>query len=244
MHLDFDGKTALISGGTRGIGAAIVKQLLASGAKVIALGSSEASIAQAATQNPSVRYYSVDLKNPAAIETLVASLQNTAIDILVNNAGINRINSVHDISLSDWDDIQHINSRAPFLLSRDLAPKMAARNYGRIVNIASIFGHVTRAKRAAYTTSKAALIGFTKSLALDYAAQNVLVNAVGPGFIDTDMTREILSSDQRAALINQVPAHRLGTPEEIAQLITFLVSENNTFVTGQHVVADGGFTIT
>ena len=121
---------------------------------------------------------------------------------------------------------------------------MAARNYGRIVNIASIFGHVTRAKRAAYTTSKAALIGFTKSLALDYAAQNVLVNAVGPGFIDTDMTREILSSDQRAALINQVPAHRLGTPEEIAQLITFLVSENNTFVTGQHVVADGGFTIT
>lgn len=130
------------------------------------------------------------------------------------------------------------------MLSKTLAPNMAERRFGRIINISSIFGHVTRSQRIAYTTSKAALVGMTKTLATDYSARNVLVNAVGPGFIDTELTRRILTEEARQELMNQVPMGRLGTPEEIANVVTFLASAQNSFITGQHIIADGGFTIT
>ncbi len=243
MQLNFSGKVAVVTGGTRGIGAAIVSQLNRSGARVIALGSSNESIQSASEENPEVEFQSTDFNDRTATNQLLETLGSRQIDILINNAGINKIDTVGEINITDWDNIQAVNVRAPFLLCRSLAPKMAERSYGRIINIASIFGHVTRAQRAAYTTSKAALIGFTKSLAVDYAKQNVLVNAVGPGFIDTELTRSILSPKEREKLTAQVPMRRLGSPEEIASLVTFLVSDNNTFVTGQHIIADGGFTV-
>ena len=243
MQLNFSGKVAVVTGGTRGIGAAIVSQLNRSGARVIALGSSNESIQSASEENPEVEFQSTDFNDRTATNQLLETLGSRQIDILINNAGINKIDTVGEINITDWDNIHAVNVRAPFLLCRSLAPKMAERSYGRIINIASIFGHVTRAQRAAYTTSKAALIGFTKSLAVDYAKQNVLVNAVGPGFIDTELTRSILSPKEREKLTAQVPMRRLGSPEEIASLVTFLVSDNNTFVTGQHIIADGGFTV-
>ena len=243
MQLNFSGKVAVVTGGTRGIGAAIASQLKRSGAEVIALGSSSDSVRSASEENPQIEFQSTDLSDTTATNQLLETLGTRKIDILINNAGINKINTVGEVNINDWDDIQAVNIRAPFLLCRSLAPKMAERSYGRIINIASIFGHVTRAQRAAYTTSKAALIGFTKALAVDYANQNVLVNAVGPGFIDTELTRAILPPNEREKLTNQVPMKRLGSPEEIAALVTFLVSDKNTFVTGQHIIADGGFTV-
>jgi NAD(P)-dependent dehydrogenase (short-subunit alcohol dehydrogenase family) len=244
LHINLDGKNALVTGATRGIGAAIATQLCNSGANVIGTGRNDESIRVAHANMPDIDFFAVDFSSPESLNAFADQIKVKKIDILINNAGINKIALAGDVALEDWDTIQQVNVRAPFILSRALAPEMAERNFGRIVNISSIFGHVTRSQRIAYTTSKAALVGMTKTLAADYSARNVLVNALGPGFIDTELTRRILTQEARQELIAQVPMGRLGSPGEIANAVTFLASSQNSFITGQHIIADGGFTIT
>lgn len=246
MLIDFTGKTALVTGGTRGIGAAVVRELLESNATVIATGTDESRIASlngsARAENGKVRYERVDFSDDAATDAFARAMASQPIGILINNAGINKIAAVGEVDMADWDRIQRVNVRAPTVLCRAIAPAMAGRGYGRIVNISSIFGHVSRSKRASYSTSKFALNGLTRALALDYAADGVLANSVAPGFIDTDLTRDILSEPERQALAESVPLKRLGNEAEIARVVVFLASDANTFITGQSVIADGGFT--
>jgi 3-oxoacyl-[acyl-carrier protein] reductase len=241
MNIDFVGRRALVTGGTRGIGLAIVRTLASAGARVVATGSSEGSIA---TCEPidGVELAAIDLADVAATERFAAASAGGDFDILVNNAGINKLGLAGELDVADWDRIQTVNVRAPMVLCRALVCGMAARSYGRIVNVSSIFGDVSRSERASYTTSKYALRGLTRTLALDYASRNVLVNAIAPGFIDTDLTRTVLGPAGMRAMSDRVPMKRLGTVDEIARVVVFLASEVNSYMTGQHVVVDGGFT--
>lgn len=246
MKIDFVGQTALVTGGTRGIGAAIAKQLVESGATVIATGTNQGHLlgrqSEADAAGLRLRYERVDFADSAATAAFAERMAAEPIDVLINNAGINKLALTGELDMDDWDRIQRVNVRAPTILCRSIAPCMASRGYGRIVNLTSVFGHVSRIKRVSYSTSKFALLGLTRTLALDYAANNVLVNALAPGFIDTELTRSILSDSERAELVNAVPMQRLGSEEEISRVAAFLASSANSFITGQNIIADGGYT--
>lgn len=245
MSINLCGQRALVTGGTRGIGAAIVEVLAEAGAEVIATGKSPSLVGTNnepdLTRRRTVRYEVCDFLDQAATEAFAVRMGDAGLSILINNAGINRIALAGDVDMRDWDAVQRVNLRAPMLLMRAVAPGMAERGYGRIVNVSSIFGHVSRSKRVSYSTSKTGLLGMTRAVALDYASRNVLVNAVAPGFVDTELTRSILSESERAELARAVPMGRFGHEREIALLVAFLASPLNGYVTGQSVIADGGY---
>jgi 3-oxoacyl-[acyl-carrier protein] reductase len=163
------------------------------------------------------------------------------LSVLVNSAGINKVGSLEDYDLEDFARIQQVNVTAPFLLCRAVVPGMRKRAFGRIVNITSIFGLVSRAGRSAYSASKFALFGLSRALALEVAADNILVKCLAPGFVETDLTRQTLGATGLREIVTRIPLGRLAQPEEIAHYIRFLVSEDNTYMTGQTLVVDGGF---
>ena len=244
MKIDFSGREALVTGGTRGIGAEIAKALRDAGALVTVTGRTEAGFKDLTDKIGAERlkFSAVDFSDAAATEKWAGQLANQNFSIVVNNAGINKIDLLHEIDQKDWDRVQLVNVRAPMLICKAVAQSMAAKGYGRIVNISSIFGHISKSKRLSYSTSKFALLGMTKAMALDYADKNVLVNCVSPGFIDTDLTRTVLKPSEIEQLEQQVPVRRLGQASEIAKVVAFLASDLNTFITAQNIIADGGFT--
>ena len=216
--------SVLVTGAARGIGCAIAEHYRAHGYTVAAPGRAE-----------------LDLASKESIQRFVDA-GGAAVDVLVNNAGENKIGSLEGLDPADWDRILQTNLTAPMLLIRAAARHMAAKGWGRVVNISSCYSMVSRAGRGPYTASKSGLNGLTLTAALEYAARGVLINALCPGFVETDMTRANNSPEQIAALCALVPLGRLGQPEEIAQAVYFLGSAQNTFITGQTLVADGGFT--
>jgi len=231
-----EGRTALVTGGTRGIGAAIAERLIADGATVAVTGT------RGDGAGPDGSDFRVaDFDDVAATERFAAEAAEFAPDILVNNAGINKIAPFAEIDPADFDRIQRVNVRAPFLLCRAVVPGMRARGWGRIVNVSSIWGVISREERGAYSSSKFALDGMTAALAAEVARDGVLANCVSPGFIDTELTRTVLGEDAIAELTAQVPARRLGSPAEVAALVAWLVGPENTYVSGQNLVIDGGF---
>jgi 3-oxoacyl-[acyl-carrier protein] reductase len=232
-----NGRSALVTGGTRGIGAAIAQRLVRDGADVKVTGTSRDG-----TAGGGAAYHAVDFSDAAATEAFAAGVAQWDVDILINNAGINRIGSFETIDLTDFDLVQTVNLRAPFVLCRAVVPGMRRRGWGRIVNIASIFGVVSAPRRAPYSASKFALDGMTAALAAEVARDGVLANCVSPGVIETDLTRRILGEDGIQDLVARVPIGRLGTPDEVAALVAWLAGPENTFVSGQNVVIDGGFT--
>lgn len=247
MNISFESQTAIVTGATRGIGFEIAIQLAQAGCKVIGIGASSES---ASAMNEKwkdddldLEFVPVDLGDKGKIEEFLSELESTRIDILVNNAGINKVDAIEKLDIDDWDRVQAINVRAPMILCKVLVPKMMNQNYGKILNIASIFAHLSKSGRVSYSTSKSALLGMTRALALDSAKKNVLVNSLSPGFIDTELTRRVLSPPEIEKMVNMVPMGRLGAVEEIAQAACFLVSKNNSFITGQAIIADGGFSI-
>ena len=164
------------------------------------------------------------------------------VDVLVNNAGVNKIGSIEEIEKEHWDFINNVNLRGPFLLTKVISDKMKKQGQGRIINISSVFGVVSKSKRASYSATKWGLIGLTKAVALDLAPFNILVNAVSPGFIDTDLTRQILGDKGMEKIKDEIPKLRFGKVEEIAKVVLFLASDHNTYITGQNIIVDGGFT--
>lgn len=242
--IDFKNKTVLVTGGTRGIGEAMVKEFASLGARVIATGAQKQPIEKLQAENklPAVEYLHLDFCDQDCLQTALKHLDQVGrVDVLVNNAGVNKINPIWQIEEDDWDWIMQVNLNGLFQLTKKVSQLMKAQQWGRILNIASIFGVVSKEKRATYSTTKFGLIGFTKGIALDLAPHNVLVNALSPGFVETELTRSILSAEEREALAGNVPMGRFAQPEEIAKAALFLCSEQNTYMTGQNIVIDGGF---
>jgi 3-oxoacyl-[acyl-carrier protein] reductase len=230
------GRRALVTGGTRGIGLAIAERLRRAEATVLVTGRRPA-----AECPDGVEYRGVDFADGPAVEEFAEEAREWAPDVLVNNAGINTLSPFAEIAPDDFDRIQAVNVRAPMLLCRAVVPGMRERGWGRIVNIASIWGVVSRPGRGSYSTSKFALDGLTAALAAEVAADGVLANCVSPGFVDTELTRSVLGDEGIAELVAQVPAGRLARPEEIAELVAWLAGPENTFVSAQNIVIDGGF---
>jgi 3-oxoacyl-[acyl-carrier protein] reductase len=246
MHFDFSDKTILVTGGTRGIGESIAEHFAALGGKVIATGRDKARLKElqhSSERHGEIRYYHLDFLERGSCESFVEELKRAYehIDVLVNNAGLNKTSPIDETSAADFDDAFRVNVAGPMLLMREIGNLMKERRYGRIVNIASIFGVVARDKRVPYVTSKTALIGLTRAAAVDLAPFNILVNAVSPGFVMTDMTRKMLTEREREVLVAKVPLRRCAEPEEIARVVLFLASEHNTFITAQNIIIDGGF---
>ena len=248
-ELKFNGQTALVTGGTRGIGAAIAAALAQAGCQVIATGRDPAGVDRlnqdpAANHKGRVSYWAADFGESASLNELLQRIQAlNRLDVCVNNAGINIIKPFQEVSPEDFALVDQVNLRAPFAIAQAAARVMRRGGYGRIVNIASIWSVITKPGRAAYTASKHALAGLTKTLAVDLAAEGILVNALSPGFTLTELTRASLSDQEMEQMSTQVPLGRMARPEEMAQVALFLASGMNTYLTGQNIVVDGGFTI-
>ena len=245
MNLDFTNKTVIVTGGTRGIGASLANAFCLTGAKVLITGTKNEDDVNLDISNHknNVHYHQLDLlSNESVQQFLYAVNKLDKVDVLINNAGVNKIKTISEISEEDWDWINAVNLKGPFLLSRNVSEKMKQQESGKIINIASIFSVVSKEKRAAYSTTKWGLIGFTKAVALDLAPFNVLVNAVSPGFVDTALTRRIIGPKNIKKLVETIPQKRLANTDEIANVVLFLCSDLNTYITGQNIIVDGGFT--
>ena len=239
MKKPLSGRKALVTGGTRGIGRAIAERLRDLGASVVVTGTRRAG-----KPPRGCAYEAVDFTDETAAMLFADAMARRGFDILVNNAGINIVAPFAAIEPADFDSIQRVNVRAPFLLCRALLPAMARRRWGRIVNVTSVFSVVSREERGAYSASKFALDGLTAALAAEAAASGVLANCVAPGFVDTDLTRRILGPRGMKALAARVPLRRLARPAEIAAFVAWLCGPENTYISGQNLVIDGGFSRT
>lgn len=219
-------KCVFITGGSRGIGQAIACQYQQAGYEVISPTRAE-----------------LDLSSVSSIKDYLAERGSRKVDVLINNAGENRISSLDDLEVEDWQRIQMVNLTAPLLLIQHMVPYMMQQGWGRVVNISTIYSLLSRPGRAPYSASKAGLNALTRSAALEYANRNVLVNAICPGFVETDLTHQNNTPVQIEALRTQIPLGRLATAIEIAELVFHLGSERNTYITGQTIIIDGGFTL-
>ena len=239
---DLKGRVALVTGASRGIGAAIAQLLATSGAKVIgtattATGATAIGDALGAAGRGAV----LNVADAASVESLLADLEvrGEQPDILINNAGVTRDNLLVRMKPEEWDQVLLTDLTSVFRLSRACMRHMMKQRYGRIVSITSVVGAMGNAGQTNYAAAKAGVIGFTKSLAREVASRGITVNAVAPGFIDTDMTR-VLPDDQRQALAAGIPLARLGDPQDIAMAVLYLVASSGAYVTGQTLHVNGG----
>lgn len=240
-----DGQIALVTGATRGIGQAIAQTLVAAGAFVIGTATSESGAAKiSAYLGDNGIGKPLDVTAEGAIDALVTEIQTAygKIDILVNNAGITRDNLLMRMKDEEWDQVMNTNLTAVFKLCKATMRGMMKNRSGRIINIGSVVGTTGNPGQANYCAAKAGLIGFTKSLAKEIASRGVTVNAVAPGFIDTDMTKT-LTDEQRERIFDTIPAARLGRPDEIAAAVLFLASAGAAYVTGETIHVNGGMSM-
>jgi 3-oxoacyl-[acyl-carrier protein] reductase len=243
MNMDFKNQIVLITGSSRGIGRETALLFLEKGAHVIFTGTSQGLPNSLEGIQGSYEYLQADFTTDEGIEEFLNKLVNyNRIDVLVNNAGINRLNEITDISDQEYTEVMSVNVNAPFKVSRSIAAKMKNNRYGRIVNIASIWSVITKPKRTIYTMSKNALIGLTKTMGVELASYGIMVNAISPGFTLTELTKKTLTEDDFDSLASQVPAGRFAEPKEMAQVILFLASKENSYMTCQNITVDGGFT--
>ncbi|MEO8578658.1 MAG: 3-oxoacyl-[acyl-carrier-protein] reductase [Gemmatimonadales bacterium] len=242
MKIDLTGKNALVTGSTRGIGRAIAEAFAESGARVAVVGRDQARANEAAAAiGKNAMGFAADVSDTAAVTKLVDQVEKAfgSIDILVNNAGITRDNLVMRLKDDDWDAVQNANLRGAFASIRAVSRGMMKKRGGRIINIASIVGIIGNKGQANYAASKAGLIALTKSVAKELGSRNILVNAVAPGFIETEMTAA-MTPEAREALGKQIALERLGSAQDVASMVAFLASDLASYITGQVFVVDGG----
>ena len=238
-----DGNIALVTGASRGIGKAIATQLAQQGATVIGTATSENG-AQAISDYLSEfggQGFALNVTDKDSVDATLKAINEAhgGIDILVNNAGITRDNLLMRMKDDEWQDIIDTNLTSIFTLSKAVLRGMMKKRFGRIVNIGSVVGSAGNAGQANYAAAKAGVIGFSKSMAREVASRGITINVVAPGFIDTDMTKA-LSDDQKEAIFKDIPANRLGEPDEIAATVAFLVSDGVAYITGETIHVNGG----
>lgn len=216
--------TVLITGASRGIGSALKARFSSEEMTVLTPGRNE-----------------LDLLSNSSIDSYLASLTGS-VDILVNNAGINYLAALEEITSETMEAMMQVNLTAPLKLIKGVVPEMKKNQYGRIINLSSIFGVVSKERRLLYTTTKSALIGMTKTLALELGAYNILVNCIAPGYVLTELTRQNNTQQEIERINAAIPMKRMAEPAEIAEVAVFLCSDKNTYITGQTIIVDGGFT--
>lgn len=242
MQIDLSNRVALVTGGTRGIGRDIAQTLVECGAKVAITGRDLSRAEEAASAlGAGARGFAADMADSEAVTKLIADVEQQLgpIDILVNNAGLTRDNIVVRLKDEDWDAVMNANLRGAFVAIRAASRGMMKRRWGRIINISSVVGLMGNKGQANYAASKAGLIALTKSVAKELGSRNVLVNAIAPGFIETEMT-EAMTDEARSGLTRMIPLERLGKPRDVSAMVAFLASEQASYITGQVLVIDGG----
>ena len=217
------GRVALVTGASRGIGLAIASAFRGKGATVLTPNRIE-----------------LDLADRASLDSYLQRL-DLPVDILINNAGINELAGIEEIDRDVWDKMIQVDLTAPLELSKWVAEGMGRRRWGRILNISSIFSLVAKERRGAYSAMKAGLNGLTRAMALELAPRGILVNALCPGYVETELTKVNNSAEDLAQISRSIPLGRLAVPDELAKVAAFLCSGENTYLTGQTIVADGGF---
>lgn len=244
--MNFEKKTAVVTGGSRGIGRAICLELARGGSNVVLCYAGNEAAAQETAEackalGAQALAVRCDVADPAQVQELVDTAVKTfgGVHILVNNAGVTRDNLLLRMSEADFDTVLDTNLKGAFLCMKAVAQTMMRQRYGRIVSISSVVGLRGNAGQLNYAASKAGLIGLTKSMAKELASRGITANAVAPGFIDTDMTAA-LGEEARKVLLESIPAARLGQPEDVAKAVAFLASEDAAYITGQVLAVDGG----
>jgi len=245
MSESLKNKISLVTGASRGIGAAIAIELAKCGASVIGTATSEkgAEIIKKSFEINKVKGQAMvlDVNSNASIETLMDKINEElgAVDILINNAGITRDTLLMRMKEEDWDAVISTNLKSVYKLSQAVLRGMMKNRSGRIINISSVVGHMGNAGQTNYAAAKAGINGFTKSLAQEVGSRGITVNAIAPGFIDTDMTRA-LDDTQRESLLKHIPLAKLGQPQDIAQAVCFLASDAANYITGETIHVNGG----
>ncbi|MBF0419904.1 MAG: SDR family oxidoreductase [Magnetococcales bacterium] len=232
-----NGRTVLITGASRGIGAEIARVYSERGACVVGTKTTSAY-----SDSPCAEWLIVDFTDSAQIRHCAEQVKKLNPDILINNAGINKIGPFVRIDPEDFLRIQQINVFAPFLICQAVIPAMKSRGWGRIVNISSIWGKIGKEYRASYASSKFALDGLTIAISAEHSQDGILANCIAPGFTDTELTRRVLGDDGIRQLTGMVPMRRMASSREIAEFAAWLGSDENTYITGQNIAIDGGFT--
>ena len=242
------GKTAVITGGSRGLGKAMALALAAEGVNIALAARDEAAMAGVAqliaAAGAQAACFKTDVTDEAAVANLGADViaRFGGVDILINNAGINIRKPVHEFTLEEWRRVNDTNVTSVFLLCRAFVPHMKGKGYGRIVNMTSIMSHVSLPGRTAYSTSKAALLGFTRALALELATEGVTVVGISPGPFATEMNLSLMNNPEaNAKFLSSIPVGRWGKVEEIGQLVRYICSEDAGFITGTDILIDGGW---
>ena len=218
-----ESKTALVTGTSRGIGKSIKEVLSNDGIEIISPSRNE-----------------LDLSSSESIDRFLSNL-STDIDIIINNAGILKVGEPGDFSTGDLNETLQVNVIAPFKIISGIIEKMKIQNFGRIVNISSIWGQKSKKGRTLYSSSKAALDALTRSFAIEFASYNILINSVAPGYIETDMLKQSNTEEELSNIRDIIPMNRFGKKIEIAELVKFLCSEKNSYITGQVLTIDGGY---
>jgi 3-oxoacyl-[acyl-carrier protein] reductase len=245
MGRPMEGRVALVTGGSRGIGRGIAAALADAGAEVVltsrSAASAERTVEELAADGRRLRGIALDVADAGSVETAISALLDdyARIPILVNNAGITRDNLLLRMKQDAWDSVVQTNLTGVYRVCRALVPSMVRARFGRIVNMGSVVAETGNPGQTNYAATKAGVEGFTRSLARELASRNITVNCIAPGFIDTDMTRE-LSEDSRTKLLDQVPLRRLGTADDIAASVLFLVGASGDYITGTTLNVNGG----
>tara|TARA_B100000989_G_C19528368_1_gene468187 strand:+ start:2167 stop:2907 length:741 start_codon:yes stop_codon:yes gene_type:complete len=244
MNISFNNKCILISGSQGNLADKLIKNFLKYNCFIYATSKNKNFVSKMNnSKSKKIKYIHLDYENQNSITNLKKELVKIKkIDILINNSGINKIDEITEIKLKDWNRIININITGAFILTNLVANKMKKIKKGKILNVSSIFGVVGKEKRSSYSASKWALIGLTKSSALDLAKFNIYVNSISPGVIESKLTKKILGENGINKIKKNIPLNRLAKLNEIVNVINFLISDQNSYMTGQNVIVDGGFT--
>ena len=235
----FENKIVIVTGGSRGIGKSIAKKFASYGAKVTVTYKN--SVDTAEFDSLGIKYHQCDAADTAAVQAFSDSIikEHGKIDILINNAGMTKDGLLMRMSEADWDNVLDTNAKGVFNFTKAVTRQMISQKQGKIVNISSVVGLTGNAGQSNYAASKAAVIGFTKSIAKELASRNINVNCIAPGYIDTDMTSK-LNDTVKQGILQSIPMKRIGDGNDIANAVMFLCSDESSYITGQTICVDGG----